>query len=358
MSTIRVDQIYPVAEYGRPKGFVPYVPKGKSKTHIERIQEIVAMLRRQDALPVGPRQIGYRLKEAYRGEYVKKNEPGETLTSFKSIETFVKRLCQARALKFSEISDASAVIDDPGGWDSMAEFLAEAPEWFERDRRGGQQTVLEIGTEAKETLGLIRRLGAERGVLVYSGSGSSGPGLALKTARRALIRAVDHGQSTHLCWLGDFDQSGISTIVRPHMENIGAFLYGLGGDYLVNYKHKTMADTGCTMTFEHLGLSPEMALARAETAELTAVDQRKIRAYRDSGTDVWSRDLALLRGAAKFELEAVNPADLRSLVTGAIDQTLNRGQLEAIAAKGQIQRETLAARLGTLASELDEDEEP
>ncbi len=82
MSTIRVDQIYPVAEYGRPKGFVPYVPKGESKTHIERIQEIVAMLRRQDVRPVGPRQIGYRLKEAFRDEYVKKNKPGETLTSF------------------------------------------------------------------------------------------------------------------------------------------------------------------------------------------------------------------------------------------------------------------------------------
>ena len=260
MSTIRVDQIYPVTKYGSVKGFMPYASKAKSKVHIDRIQEVFDMLRAQDALPVGPRQVGYRLKEAHRGQYLKEVQKGDTThTSFESVGNFIKRICQAdnlTGLNFSEVSDASAVIDDPGGWDSMAEFLAEAPEWFERDRRGGQQTVLEIGTEAKETLGLIRRLGAERGVLVYSGSGSSGPGLALKTARRALIRAVDRGQNTHLCWLGDFDQAGISRIVRPHLENVRAFLYGLNGSTVLRYQGKTLADTGCTMTFEHLGLGP------------------------------------------------------------------------------------------------------
>ena len=44
-------------------------------------------------------------------------------------------------------------------------------------------------------------------------------------------------------------------------------------------------------------------------------------------------------------------------MTDALDRTLDRAQLEAIAAKGQIQREALAARLATLASELGEDDE-
>lgn len=148
---------------------------------------------------------------------------------------------------------------------------------------------------------------------------------------------------------------GHATIVRPHLENVAAFLYS--GDPLASYRHKVMADTGCIVTFEHLGLSPEMALARAETAELTADDQRKIRAYRDSGTDIWSRDLRLLKGAAKFELEAMNPVELRALVTGAMDRVLDQAQLDQIAADGQAGRETLASRLATLAGELGGDEE-
>ena len=65
-----------------------------------------------------------------------------------------------------------------------------------------------------------------------------------------------------------------------------------------------MADTGCTARFWHLGLSPEMALERAELAELSAADQRAIAAYAASGDDLWSRDLARLDGVARFELEA------------------------------------------------------
>ena len=204
------------------------------------------------------RTIGYRLKEAYRGQYAKKD--------FGAIGETIKRLCQAGVLSFEDVSDASAVTYDPGGWDDLAGFLRQVPGFWRRDLRPGQPVVIEVITEAKETLGLISRLGRERGVLGYEG--------------------------------------------------------------------KVMADTGCTGRFWHLGLSPEMALDRAELAELDDLDQRAIAAYAASGVDLWSRDLALLDGVARFELEAVNPADLRILVTDALDRTLDRAQLDRIAAKG------------------------
>ena len=145
--------------------------------------------------------------------------------------------------------------------------------------------------------------------------------------------------------------------MRPHLENVRAFLYGLNGSKVLRYQGKTLADTGCTMTFEHLGLGPEMALAKAETAELTDEDLVKIRAYRDSGTDIWSRDLSLLNGAAKFELEVMDPVQLRALVTGVLDRVLDQAQLDQIAADEQAERETLADRFSQLASQLDGDED-
>jgi hypothetical protein len=348
MSGIRLDQIRPVTRHGGPKGYVPYHPKQATRLLVGRITGLYDALREQDALPAGPRTIGYRLKEVYRGQYAKKD--------FGAIGETIKRLCQAGVLSFEDVSDASAVTHDPGGWDDMAAFLWQVPGFYRRDLRSGQPVVTEVITEAKETLGLISRLGRERGVLVYSGSGSSGPGLARKVALRALKRAVEHGQDTLLIGLGDFDQAGIANIQRPHAEHLAAFLYGLlpGCDAVLSYEGKVMADTGCTARFWHLGLSPEMALERAELAELDDLDQRAIAAYAASGDELWSRDLALLDGVARFELEAVNPPDLRSLVTDALDRTLDRSQLEAIAAKGQMQREILAARLAALASE-DED---
>ena len=91
-------------------------------------------------------------------------------------------------------------------------------------------------------------------------------------------------------------------------------------------------------------------------AELTAEDLLKIRAHRDSGTDIWSRDLALLNGAAKFELEVMDPVELRAMVTGVMDRVLDQAQLDQIAADEQAEREMLADRFSQLASELDDDE--
>jgi hypothetical protein len=66
-------------------------------------------------------------------------------------------------LSFEDVSDASAVTHDPGGWDDMAGFLRQVPGFYQRDLRSGQPVVIEVITETKETLGLISRLGAERG---------------------------------------------------------------------------------------------------------------------------------------------------------------------------------------------------
>ena len=204
---IRLDQIRPVTRYGAPKGYVPYHPKRATRALVERITGLYDALREQDALPAGPRTIGYRLKEAYRGEYAKKD--------FGAIGETIKRLCQAGVLSFEDVSDASAVTHDQGGWDDTAGFLRQIPGFYRRDLRSGQPVVIEVITEAMETLGLISRLGRERGVLVYLGSGSSGPGLARKVALRALVRAIEHGQDTLIIGLGDFDQAGMPTSSDP-----------------------------------------------------------------------------------------------------------------------------------------------
>ena len=189
---------------------------------------------------------------------------------------------------------------------------------------------------------------------VSSGSESSGPGFARKVASRALRRAVEYGQDTLILGLGDFDQYGIRNIMRPHIEHVAAFLYGTAGNKKVlSYQGKQMADTGSSVSFRHLGLTPEMALAQAETAGLRQADQEAIAAYAASGTGLWDRDVALLDGVAKFELEALDPAGLRELVVAALDGVLDHAGLDRISTEEENQRMRLAGRLAPLAGELD-----
>jgi len=333
-----------------PKGFASYRPYAKTKLLVDRIMGVYELLRDQDALPAGPRTVGYRLSEIYRGDYTK--------ADFSNIERVIKRLNQSGMLPFDYVADASSVTYEADGWDGPVEFLRDAHTLFGRDRREGQPVVPEVACEARGTLGLILRLGQDRGVTVYSGGGSCGPGFARRVASRALIRAVEHSQDTLILGLGDFDQAGIKNIMRPHIEHVSAFLYGTAGNpRVLAHQGKTMADTGCDVRFRHLGLTPEMALEHAETAELSAADCDGIAAYAASGTGLWDRDLSLLDGVAKFELEALDPAGLRDLLVAVLDgDVLDTDELDRIEAEEETQRNGLEGRLGSLADELEEDQ--
>jgi hypothetical protein len=92
----------------------------------------------------GSRTVGYRLKETFRGHYAKRDFP--------NIDRVVKRLCQAGELPWDRVSDGSSVDYGPGGWESPEDFLRDAHELFGRDLRQGQPVVIEVGTEARETL--------------------------------------------------------------------------------------------------------------------------------------------------------------------------------------------------------------
>lgn len=336
-----LEAIIPTAG-GRPKGLVPYRPQGKSAATISRILRLYRDMEAADALPLGPRQCGYRLKETYPGEYAKKD--------FEGIGDKIVRLQQSGDLPWSWVADGSAVTYDPGGWEGPAAFLADVPGMYQRDRTQGQPLVVEIFTEARETLPLIRRLAGERGVTVYSGGGSCGPNLARKVAIRSLQRAVVHEQSTLIFGICDFDLPGVKNILRPHIENVSAFLYGTAGNHHVvaveenSGELASMADTGCTATFRHLALTAEMATGLAEDD----TDRARIRRYIASGTDIWTRDLDLLQGVQKIETEALDPVELRDLVIAAIDATLDSEALRAAEAGEAAEVEALKSRLAAI----------
>jgi hypothetical protein len=345
--TIDLRQIVSSAE--DPKGYAPYRPWKRTRVHLDRILELYEEMEAADALPMGSRQAGYRLKEFYPGQYKKEvKDEGAGLTTFESITEWIKRLSQARELNFDWVADASAVHYEPGGYDDPADYLHNLPE-YERDLRQQQPVVVEIFTEAKETLPLIRRVAAERGVLVYSGSGSAGPKLARRAAVRAVERAARGGQATQLIAICDFDHSGVETILRPHIEHVSAFLYGTDrrNDAVITYDDPTAALPA--VSFDHLLLTPEDALELAETE----AERERVQAYFDSGTDPWTRDLKLLTGLRKIETEALDPRVLRDRVVEAIESLLDLEALAAVSERADAERAELESSLARLAANWD-----
>lgn len=330
----------------RPKGLWPYRPYGKSQVTIQRILDLFDEMDAADALPIGPRTVGYRLKERFVGEYSK--------ADFPTLGSIVTRLQQAGRLPWHWVADGSAKVYIADGWDDPAAFLRDAGMFYRRDRRTGQETVVEIYCEARETLNLIQRLGGERGVTVYSGSGSCGPNLAHKVARRAVERGIRQWQSTVILGIGDFDQAGIANVMRPHLEHLAAFVFGVAGNVELitdpfNGDAMTLRDAEMEVSFRHLALTPEMAADLVDTED----DRDRIGAYVESGDDIWTRDLALLDGAQKVEMEALDPLTLRQLVIDAIEEVVDTGALAEMADDESTQRDLLDSHLSEIADEME-----
>lgn len=327
---------------GVPKGLVPYTPYAKTKPTVTRILDLYHRLHEADALPVGPRTVGYRLKETYVGEYTKDD--------FGRIEKIVKRLAQSGQIPWEWISDASAVTFESWGWSDPSSFLSGVHRRYRRDRTGRQATVVEVYSEARESSALIRQVCADRGVTAYSGGGSCGPNLARKVADRALDRAVDHGQSTVILGVCDFDQPGIRGVLRPHIEHVAAFLYGTDpkNSHVLASGGIAVEDTDATVSFEHLALTPEMARDLAETDR----DRDRIDAYIGSGRDIWDRDLDLLDGVQKIETEAVDPVHLRDQVVQAIEDIIDLEQLERVVGEERAERDHLESQLQVVSGAL------
>ena len=336
--------LYTIAPNGSgvPKGLVPYTPYAKTKPTVSRILDLYTHLEAAGALPVGPRTVGYRLKETFVGQYTKDDFP--------KIETVVKRLQQAGQLPWQWVSDASAVTFEDRGWRDPASFLRDVHEGYRRDRTEGQSTVVEVYSEARESSALIRQVCADRGVTAYSGGGSCGPNLARKVALRALRRAVDYRQSTVILGVCDFDQPGIRGVLRPHLEHVAAFLYGVDpkNDRVVAIEDETIEDTGANVSFRHLALTPEMARGLAETD----TDRDRIDAYTASGSDVWDRDLSLLHGVQKIETEALDPVELRDLVVDAIDNIIDLEVLDRVDLEERADTADLETRLRVVSDAL------
>ena len=310
-------------------------------------------MREARALPMGPRQAGYRLKEAYPGDYVKEQteKANRSQRTFADVGDWVVCLQQCGDLPWDDVADASAVTQLPGGADGVPHFLSSIHEHYSPDLRRGQRTVVEVYTEAKETLPLIHRVAAERGVTVYSGSGSAGPNFARKVAERALVRAVNHTQSTLILGICDFDPAGIKNVLRPHVEHLAAFLYGNQprNNRVLGYGGSRMEVSAAQAWFQHIAVTPERALGLIEPGE-----QQPVRSYINSGSGLWDRDARLLAGVRKVELEALHPVELRQLVTEAIEDAIDAMALKERQDAGDKDRDRLQGELRQLADAWEE----
>jgi hypothetical protein len=317
---------YPEA---RGLGDYQYEPQAGSwqRSRLAVIQQILRD--NADYLPLRPRAILYRLM-------------GKRLATKADDGRVTDLIASARRsgyIAWEDIDDGRTVTFDIGGYDDPSGFWNWAGRYIERSyrrkRRQGQKWWIELWVESAGYLPVLQRTAATYGAKLVSGSGFN-PILEIrKSALAASKRYIDSGQRTVIFYLGDYDDSGITRIDRTDADMRQFFIDNEGGD------DATFESGGKTISAravceyiiksEWLGLRPEQAV------DLGLLDADGNPAEEDTAED------------GKFELEAVEPADVVDWVEEAFERYTDMDVLAATEETAKAERERMVGSMKRLA---------
>ncbi|MFC7261472.1 hypothetical protein [Streptomyces lutosisoli] len=222
------------------------------------------------------------------------------------------RLAQARRDGlFPDLIDTIREIHVPPAWPDDAAFVADMPQWFRLDRTRGQEWALYVAAEKDTLRQLLTDWLNEYGipVLVVRGFGSQ------TYADVVRERANSDSRPAALLYIGDFDCSG-ADIERDWVER-----------------------TDCWDRVERVLLTHgQVREYQLPPAEGKKEDPRWPSFARRYGFDV--------DRPVQWEVEALEPAELKRLVLEAVDTYIDREVLAEVMAEEEEQRGRLAGILG------------
>jgi hypothetical protein len=159
------------------------------------------------------------------------DEYGFTHDDVDEVEDVLAFARRAGLIPWEAISDGRTGVAQP--WtvaspDDLARQVIDSIEDAQRDRQAGQRFRVETWAEAMGWLPRLERICNERGVSVYSGSGSV-PVSAIRSAALRAIRAYQTGATTVLFQIGDLDLNGVRNIARPFADDVERFTIDMLG---------------------------------------------------------------------------------------------------------------------------------
>jgi hypothetical protein len=286
--------------------------------------------------PLSVRGVAYRVLSA--GYF-----PGlEMADVYLRVQPQVLQLRDFGRMPWEWIIDDSRREEINAGWDDLEDYLESDKDNYSRDPWQDQEHRVVVWSEKATVSAMLREILEDNHVnfAVMRGNGSAT--FLQAQAEKIAQKIVTSGQPLRVLWVGDFDPSGL---------NIAAD------------KQTTIADDGlCAITrlvYRHLeehGADPEESFTLRRIA-LTVKDV-KSKALRDMSVPVkmdtdekkgdpnWRRYVARF-GDRAWELDALNPNDLRARVLAAIKQERDEDQWAESMESEDEERDKLAAFIET-----------
>ena len=245
------------------------------------------------------RQVYYRL---VAGGHVE-----NTFANYKAIASLINDARLAGMLDWNYIVDRTRNLQSLAHWNSPADIIASAYDSYSRDKWVDQAYHVEIWVEKEALIGVIERIANEFDCPYFACRGYVSQS-EMRDAALRFLRYRSEGKQGRIIHLGDHDPSGI------HMtQDIQQRFQMFGASTVVQRVALTMAQV------EELNPPPNPA----------------------KETDARFADYVLEYGEESWELDAIDPIAMHTIIRDAIEPYVDRTKWNATVEREQEERAIL-----------------
>jgi hypothetical protein len=277
-----------------------------NKKRLTQINEIIEEYQAQDYI-LTLRQLYYQLVS--RG--IIPNKQNE----YAKLSNLLKEGRMSGIVDWKAIEDRLRQPESPSSWSSPESILDAVTKQYMLPRQEGQGVYLEVWVEKDALSGVLSRVTEQYHVPILVNRGYSSVSAMYESFKR-FNQAALSGQSIHIIYLGDYDPSGID-MIRDIRARIMEFFDGAGTD--VDFKVTPIALT-----------------------------QSQIKKYNPPPnpakmTDPRAGAFVAMHGALSWEVDALRPEILNSLLTNAIEAEIDMEVYQGILDQEHVDKARLRA---------------
>lgn len=259
--------------------------------------------------------------------------------SYKRLLSIVNDARLAGYIDWSHITDRTRNLQRQAHWDTPAGIIDSISRQFRVDLWEGQPTRVEVWVEKEALAGVVQRAAQQYDCAWFSCRGYVSQSEMWVAAQR-LGGYISNGQQVVLVHLGDHDPSGID-MTRDITDRLNKFIYTdlaneLGMDTAVEDPDWDYEKVEMQVSDEYLGELQEEQGGYVQPFEVKriALNMDQILQYSPPPnfakiTDSRAKDYIERFGGQSWELDALDPATLNTLITDEIGTHIDWDLFEA-----------------------------
>ena len=307
----------------------------------------LAVIEQADAICREYDRQGYdlTLRQLYY-QFVARGLVANTQQSYKRIGDIVNNGRLAGLLDWDHIIDRTRNLSSPNHWDSPTQIVEAIASQYRIDKRADQEVRVEVWVEKEALAGVVQRAARGADVAHFSCRGYVSQS-ELYNAGQRFQAYIESGQKVVVVHLGDHDPSGLD-MTRDITTRVGRFLtVGLG---LVDewdapdpdYEASLLGPDARDGEFDLFEDAPWFQVRRI------ALNWDQVQAYNPPPnpakmTDSRAGDYVARYGHESWELDALDPAVLNTLITDEVAYWTDPARFDGLRRRERTERAQLVA---------------